>query len=92
MPKCKVCSEKFTVTYFNQKCCGNPNCRENFALQTIEKNRSAKARKEKQDWKVEKKRLKEKNKTHIGEKNIIPRTMVISPTAKLRKLYGEQEE
>lgn len=52
MPRCKVCKEKFQPKFFNQKSCFNPKC-------VVEYRKV----KEEQDWKKQKKVLKDKVKT-----------------------------
>lgn len=61
--KCKICSDKFKPTYFNQKHCDKIDCKVKWSIQVVEKNKIAKQNKDKKDWKAEKSILKEKLKT-----------------------------
>lgn len=64
MPKCKICGDKFTPKFSSfEKTCQLDNCRTQWAMSEVAKQKTAKEKKVKQDWNKEKLEMKEKLKT-----------------------------
>jgi len=64
MPKCKICGEKFTPKFSSfEKTCQLDNCRTQWAMSEVKKQKTAQEKKVKQDWNKEKLEMKEKLKT-----------------------------
>lgn len=55
MPRCLICKEKFEPKYFLAKTCNNDNCRTQWAISQVAKNKEIQAKKVKQEWNKEKK-------------------------------------
>lgn len=64
MPKCKICGEKFTPKFSSfEKTCQEIDCKTQWAMTEVAKQKTAKEKKVKQDWNKEKLEMKEKLKT-----------------------------
>lgn len=64
MGKCKICGEKFAPKFSSfEKTCQLDNCRTQWAMSEVKKQKTAKEKKVKQDWNKEKLEMKEKLKT-----------------------------
>lgn len=64
MGKCRICGEKFTPKFSSfEKTCQLDNCRTQWAMSEVAKQKTAKEKKVKQDWNKEKLEMKEKLKT-----------------------------
>ena len=64
MPKCQICKEKFTPKFSSfEKTCQEIDCKTQWAMSEVKKQKTAKEKKVKQDWNKEKLEMKEKLKT-----------------------------
>lgn len=64
MGKCKICREKFTPKFSSlEPTCQKDDCRVKWAMEQVEKKKTAQQKKAKQDWNKEKLEMKEKLKT-----------------------------
>lgn len=60
MPKCKHCKESFTPKFSSlEKYCQKEDCRIQYAIEAVAKQKLAKAKKAKQEWTAEKKERRE---------------------------------
>ncbi len=75
MPKCQICLDKFIANYFNQKHCEKIDCKVQWSMQVVAKQKLANENKRKQEFRKEKKVLTEKLKTLTDWHNDLQKEM-----------------